>query len=163
VKQAKATLIALDAANASEKPGPSGMFDARLSPRELEQLDKIRGIRENQAFDLPLSELRRLADLQLLQNAAAISAQPAEAKPLNNAAKKMRIGQNIDKLRKECGWSYDMLAEKIVGQDGARNVKNRIMSNAHGRSMPHPKTLREYAQAFSKELKRSITANSLEE
>ncbi len=68
-----------------------------------------------------------------------------------------RIGRNIDKLRKECGWSLDKLAEK-TGID-----KKAILSHVHGESKPNPKTQREYAQAFTKELNRAINANSLED
>ena len=70
---------------------------------------------------------------------------------------KMRVGQNIEKLKKESGWSFDKLAEK-TGID-----KKTILSHVHGKSKPHPKTQREYAQAFAKELNRAITANNLEE
>jgi len=51
--------------------------------------------------------------------------------------------------------SQHQLAEK-VGLD-----KKLVLSHLHGRSTPHPKTLKEYAQAFTKELGRSITANDL--
>jgi ribosome-binding protein aMBF1 (putative translation factor) len=81
-----------------------------------------------------------------------------ESAPTNAAADlKMRIGQNIEKLKKECGWSADKLADK-TGID-----KKSILSHMHGKSKPNPKTLKEYAQAFSKELNRPITANKLEE
>jgi DNA-binding XRE family transcriptional regulator len=69
----------------------------------------------------------------------------------------MCIGHNIDKLRKECGWSYDVLAGK-TGID-----KKAILSHVHGKSKPNPRTKKEYAQAFAKELNRPITANDLEE
>jgi ribosome-binding protein aMBF1 (putative translation factor) len=68
-----------------------------------------------------------------------------------------RIGKNIDKLRKECGWSFDKLRDE-TGID-----KKLILSHVHGKSSPTPRLLREYAQAFARELKRPITANNLEE
>jgi hypothetical protein len=81
-----------------------------------------------------------------------------ESKPtIALADTKMRIGRNIDKLRKECGWSLDRLCAK-TGID-----KKAILSHVHGKSKPNPNTLKEYAQAFAKELNRSITANTLEE
>jgi DNA-binding XRE family transcriptional regulator len=57
----------------------------------------------------------------------------------------------------ECGWSDNQLAEK-TGID-----KKSIVSHRLGRRKPNPKTLKEYAQAFSRELNRSITANQLKE
>jgi hypothetical protein len=68
-----------------------------------------------------------------------------------------RIGRNIDKLRNECGWSFDKLAEK-TGID-----KKLILSHVNRGAKPHPSTMREYAQAFAKELNRQITANDLKE
>jgi len=68
-----------------------------------------------------------------------------------------RIGRNIDKLRRECGWSFDNLADE-TGID-----KKLVLDHVHGKHKPNPKTLREYAQAFTRNLHRSITANNLEE
>ena len=80
-----------------------------------------------------------------------------ERKPTNLADRaKVRIGRNVDKLRKECGWSLDVLADK-TGID-----KKAILSHVHGKWKPHPKTMKEYAQAFSKALGREITAPDLE-
>jgi len=67
------------------------------------------------------------------------------------------IGQNIQKLRKECGWSLEKLAD-VTGID-----KKLVLSHVHGKHKPIPKTLKKYAQAFAKELNRPITANNLEE
>jgi ribosome-binding protein aMBF1 (putative translation factor) len=95
-------------------------------------------------------------------SAQRVSAEPsadtAEGKSTNPAdGARVRIGQNINKLRKECGWSFDVLAEK-TGID-----KKAILAHVHGKSKPNPGTQKEYAQAFTKELNRSITANNLEE
>jgi ribosome-binding protein aMBF1 (putative translation factor) len=68
----------------------------------------------------------------------------------------LRIGKNIDKLRKECGWSFDDLRNK-TGID-----KKLILSHVHGKSSPTPRLLKEYAQAFARELNRKMTANDLE-
>jgi transcriptional regulator with XRE-family HTH domain len=70
---------------------------------------------------------------------------------------KVRIARNIEKLKTECGWSYEQLAD-ATGID-----KKLVLSHTHRKHKPNPKTLRDYAQAFSKELNRSITANNLEE
>jgi DNA-binding XRE family transcriptional regulator len=92
-----------------------------------------------------------------LERKAVIEAR-AKSKSINAAAgAKVRIGQNIQKLRKECFWSLDTLAHK-TGID-----KKAILSHVHGKSKPNPGTQREYAQAFTKELNRPITANNLEE
>ncbi len=41
--------------------------------------------------------------------------------------------------------------------------KKAILNDVHRRSKPNPRTKREYAQAFAKELRRAITANDLEQ
>lgn len=69
---------------------------------------------------------------------------------------KSLTGQNIDRLRKECGWSFDMLANK-TGID-----KKLILSHVNKSKKPHPRTMRDYAQAFAKALNRQITAADLE-
>ena len=66
------------------------------------------------------------------------------------------IGRNIDTLRKECGWSFDQLAE-ATGID-----KKSILSHVNKGARPIPRILKEYAQAFSKALGRKITAPDLE-
>ncbi len=66
------------------------------------------------------------------------------------------IGQNIDRLRKECGWSLTKLAEE-TGID-----KKSIISHVNKGTRPVPRLLREYAQAFSKALGRTIIAPDLE-
>jgi hypothetical protein len=68
-----------------------------------------------------------------------------------------RIGRNIDRLRKECAWSLN----KLAGETGID--KKLVVSHVHGKHKPNPKTLGEYAQAFTRQLHRSITANQLEE
>jgi transcriptional regulator with XRE-family HTH domain len=66
------------------------------------------------------------------------------------------VGENIDRVRKECGWSFDKLAEK-TGID-----KKSILSRVNKGTKPHPATLRIYAQAFTRELQRTITVFDLE-
>jgi DNA-binding XRE family transcriptional regulator len=81
------------------------------------------------------------------------SARSVESKSTNGAT---AIGRNIDKLRKECGWSLDKLA-KETGID-----KKSIISHVNKGVRPIPRILKEYAQAFSKALDRKITAPDLE-
>jgi DNA-binding XRE family transcriptional regulator len=77
----------------------------------------------------------------------------ADSKTTNGAA---ATGRNIDTLRKECGWSFDELAE-ATGID-----KKSILSHVNKGARPIPRILKEYAQAFSKALGRKITAPDLE-
>jgi len=83
----------------------------------------------------------------------ANSAQDVESKPPNAATV---IGRNINRLRKECGWSLDKLAEET------RIDKKLILSHVNKGATPVPRILKEYAQAFSKALERRIIAPDLE-
>ena len=76
----------------------------------------------------------------------------SESESTNTAS---RIGQNIDALRLECGWSFDKLAEE-TGID-----KKLILSHVNKGAKPIPRILKEYAQAFSKKLGRNIIAPDL--
>jgi len=69
--------------------------------------------------------------------------------------KLVRIGQNIGKFRDECNWTYDVLAAK-TGID-----RKQIISHVQGRVKPRPKTLEEYAEAFTKKLGRKIAPTDL--
>ena len=73
-----------------------------------------------------------------------------------NTRQATAIGQNIDRLRKESGWSYDDLAAE-TGID-----KKLILSHVNKGARPIPRILREYAQAFSKRLERKIIVPDLE-
>ncbi len=66
------------------------------------------------------------------------------------------IGNNIDRFRKECGWSFEQLA-KETGID-----KKSIISHVNKGAKPTPRIRKEYAQAFGKTLGRTITALDLE-
>jgi hypothetical protein len=66
------------------------------------------------------------------------------------------IGRNIDRLRKECGWSFDALAAQ-TGID-----KKLILSHINKGAKPTLRILKEYAQAFSNGLQRAITVPDLE-
>jgi len=79
--------------------------------------------------------------------------QGAEGRPEDEAT---AVGRNIDRLRKECGWSLDQLA-KETGID-----KKSILSHVNKGVRPIPRILKEYAQAFSKALERKIIAPDLE-
>jgi hypothetical protein len=59
-------------------------------------------------------------------------------------------------LRKECGWSFDELANQT------KIDKTLILGHVnHGKGV-HPRNLRNYADAFSSGLKRSVSVAELE-
>jgi hypothetical protein len=69
---------------------------------------------------------------------------------------KTALGRNIDRLRKECGWSFDELAVE------AKVDKTLILGHVNQAKGMHPGTLAKYAQAFSKRLNRAVTVAELE-
>jgi hypothetical protein len=79
-----------------------------------------------------------------------------ENKGLGKAYKTV-MGANIDRLRKECGWSFDDLAEVT------RIDKKRILAHVNKGSGAHPSTLEAYAEAFTEKLGRPVTVAELEE
>jgi hypothetical protein len=71
-------------------------------------------------------------------------------KPTNLA-----LGPNIDRLREECGWSFDKLSEK-TGLD-----RRLIIGHAREGKGARVSTLKVYAEAFSRELGRRISVTDL--
>ncbi len=69
---------------------------------------------------------------------------------------KTKIGENIGRFRKECGWSFDVLADK-TGID-----KKLILGHINDGKGAQVRTLKTYADAFTKELRRPITVADLE-
>jgi hypothetical protein len=69
---------------------------------------------------------------------------------------KTPLGCNIDKLRRECGWSFNELAER-TGLD-----KKLILGHVKEGKGAHPNTLRIYADAFTKKLNRTVKVAELE-
>ncbi len=80
----------------------------------------------------------------------------AEEKREGTPSAQVRTGQNIDRLRKECGWSFDVLADK-TGID-----KKLTLSHVNKGTKPGPRIMKEYAQAFTKELGRQVSVADLE-
>lgn len=68
---------------------------------------------------------------------------------------KQSLGDKILQLKAECGWSFDELASK-TGLD-----KKLILGHVNKGKNPYPRTLKLYADAFSKALNRSITVSDL--
>jgi hypothetical protein len=69
---------------------------------------------------------------------------------------KTSMGSNIDRLRKECGWGMDELANK-TGLD-----KKLILGHINKGKGAYPNTLRIYADAFTGKLNRTVTVAELE-
>ena len=68
----------------------------------------------------------------------------------------MTFGENISRLRKECGLSHADLA-KATGID-----KKSIIRHSQDRIRPRPSTLQCYASTFSEKLGREVTVAELE-
>jgi len=66
------------------------------------------------------------------------------------------LGRNIDRLRKDCGWSFDELAKKTGIE------KKLILAHVNEGTRPQPRIAKLYADAFTKALGRPISASDLE-
>ena len=66
------------------------------------------------------------------------------------------LARNIQRLRKECGWTYALLAEKVDLDD------HQVRNHAHGVAIPRPSNIRIYADVFGKRLGRDVTVAELE-
>jgi DNA-binding XRE family transcriptional regulator len=112
-------------------------------------------------WQLHIHMMAHEAEVERAKNSKATvqaTTSPVETSPLAVAlpSDKMSIANNIEKLRKECGWGADSLADKT------RLAKTTVLSHLKGRAKPQLQTLVKYAQAFSKALGRHITASDLE-
>ena len=159
---------------------PKGLSGTRELQKRLKQLDAtIRRCIEAQPSlprgwqPEPTDPLRRTFQ-DAIQKRKAVAAEltergasaPPASKPRSPEAESTTkrdigcadqgIGANINRLRKDCGWSLDDLAER-TGID-----KKQVVSHAGSRSKPYPRNLKVYAEAFSKGLNRTITASDLE-
>jgi hypothetical protein len=66
------------------------------------------------------------------------------------------LGCNLDRLRKESGWSFDDIA-KATELD-----KKLILGHINGGKRPHPNTLATYARTFTEKLGRPVKVAELE-
>lgn len=116
-------------------------YDARL----------FEGRDTSRAFRLAEREYKRY-------RAHAVSALAEAIRRYGEALKsrKTPLGRNIDRLRKECGWSFEDLADKT---DLDRRLVLGHVNEAKG---AHPRTLRRYAMAFSDALNRQVTVEELQ-
>ena len=68
---------------------------------------------------------------------------------------KTPLALNLDRLRTECGWSFNRLSA-ASGID-----KKSILRHIHAGGRALPQTIQAYAEAFSRQLRRSVTAEQL--
>jgi Helix-turn-helix len=68
---------------------------------------------------------------------------------------KTPLARNIDRLRHECGWSLDQLAEE------SGIAKQLILRHINQGKNATPRILKKYAQAFSRGLNRSVLVEEL--
>jgi hypothetical protein len=102
---------------------------------------------------------------EAVESASSGPAEPEESKPQDEisvseplAAKPYPsvVGSNIDRLRKECGLSFDDLA-------AATEIdKKLILGHVNAGTSPYPRTLSKYALVFTKKLGRRVTVAELE-
>jgi DNA-binding XRE family transcriptional regulator len=66
------------------------------------------------------------------------------------------VGLNINKLRQECGWSFEAMADEVgISKDTALDHVNKG-------TRPQPKTLRAYADAFTDKFGRQVSVGELQ-
>ena len=87
---------------------------------------------------------------------AEVGAKVAPA-PAKRPRARTSLGSNIDRLRKDCGWSFDELAKKTGIE------KKLILAHVNAGTRPHPRIAKLYADAFTKALGRPISATDLQE
>jgi hypothetical protein len=65
------------------------------------------------------------------------------------------LGRNIDRLRLECGWSFDEISK------ATELSKQLILGHVNAGRSAYPSTLATYAHVFSEKLGRSVTVAEL--
>jgi ribosome-binding protein aMBF1 (putative translation factor) len=73
----------------------------------------------------------------------------SESEPIPNSFKET-VGDQIQRLRRECNWTIERLAEK-VGLD-----ESTVKRHLAGKQTAHLSTISLYQQAFSKALKKDV-------
>lgn len=66
-------------------------------------------------------------------------------------------GKNIDKFRKECGWTFEKLAEEV------KLEKTSVLSHVNAGARPRPQNMKVYADVFTRRLGKQITVQDLEQ
>jgi hypothetical protein len=102
--------------------------------------------------------LLAMAEAQMAKGKRPSNLEQAESPGMDRRAKsgKTVIGRNIDRLRKECGWSFNDLADR-TGLD-----KKLILGHVNERKGIQPRTLKTYADAFGRGLERKVPVAELE-
>lgn len=170
--RARLTAIALKCAKAFGRDSEDGWFDAL---READFVGfKLTGNGQYTTKDGTVANYEggvlrdvvkhSITQCHVLEAAASTHQELGPAASTNDvdSAKELRkadktpLGRNIDRFRKECGWSFDELAK------AAEIDKKLILGHVnHGRGA-HPSTLQTYALTFSQKLGREITVEQLE-
>jgi hypothetical protein len=92
--------------------------------------------------------------LDLMPSAAVIDVVPNELPSPSNGSVTGPLAENLDRLRLECGWSYDAMY-------AATGISKKLsIGHVHGKGVT-PGNLKLYADAFAKALGRSITVLDL--
>jgi ribosome-binding protein aMBF1 (putative translation factor) len=76
--------------------------------------------------------------------------------PSRVAVKGPTFGAAIDRLRRECGWSLEMLAEKVSFD------RTTVIRHVSGKAKPRVTTIKAYADIFTAALSRSISPADLQ-
>lgn len=66
------------------------------------------------------------------------------------------FARNVDRLRTECGWTYEQLAEEI------KLDRTSVIDHVTKGAQPRVQTKKAYADAFTRRLGRSISVNDLD-
>jgi hypothetical protein len=115
------------------------------------------------AEDVELSDARKTGQIPSLCDASArfcrLLANEQEKAAIQGTATNSRyatpFARNVDRLRTECGWTYEDLAEH-VGM-----ARSSVIGHVTKGTTPRVPTLKRYADAFAKALKRPISAPDL--
>jgi hypothetical protein len=126
----------------SYRPIPDPLKGKGHMPREIQRLEQ------------EIADLEEEDKKLVLQYGPAVYGSPSAVILSAQESPSLTVGRNIDRLRKECGWSLND-CERRTGLD-----KKLIRGHISGKGA-RPKTLKLYAQAFSKELKRTVTVSEL--
>jgi DNA-binding XRE family transcriptional regulator len=86
---------------------------------------------------------------------AFIESEQAPAHEANGRSYPNAFARNINSLRLKCGWSMEKLAEEAGIQ------KTTVNAHINKGSLPHPKTLKAYADCFSDALAEKISVADL--
>jgi hypothetical protein len=112
-----------------------------------------------------------LADARKSNQSRVAKQKPARTKPKDTSAPgtherdsqgrtsvksyKTPLGRNIDRLRRDCGWSMNALSEHT------HIDKKLILGHINKGNGAHPSTLKKYADAFARELERKVFVTEL--